>query len=155
LVFNPRLTSFSAHAKIEAQTGGKQSQSTQGDINMAEIKKWPDELKVQIQTEFKEGLSQRFGLTNAIRNGKRIEIIRDCVLCLFYTQPVWCRGCPFARFEKSDELGCSVWIRNIIRKPVFRFHNPFIVFWSRDNDQKAREQLTLLRQAAEQLIEWI
>jgi len=91
-------------------------------------------------------LMKRFDLSRAEENGVYYEINQPCI-CEFYG--VNCEGCPFEKLPWG--MGCMEIIRDILDKQgMFRALDTQI-YWLKEDDKKARSQITKIYKALEGL----
>ena len=112
------------------------------------------DLTVEIPKKYKKALIERFSLKNAkeMRRMCLFRIEKKCPLCSDYLVHV-CKGCPFRKF--SLEIGCIVWVKNLIEYPFFIMGHTDHIEWYVQDDKKARKQLKLLKKKARKLIKWV
>jgi len=116
-------------------------------------------LMVKMPKSLRAHLSSKFNLMNAkkIKEDRHFKYIisGECPLCTKYFFRN-CDGCIFKRFNEKNYVGCEVWIKKVLNVTVFNFKlGTSRVNWESKNDKKARQQITLLRERAEKLIEWV
>ena len=72
-------------------------------------------LSVKIRKKYKAGLLKKWVWSNEIHYSSYL----NCVLCKDFrgdgrgSSPMNCRGCPFSKFRKNDEVGCIMWINEV------------------------------------------
>jgi len=117
------------------------------------------DLKVSIPKRFKEKLSERFNVKNAEWEKDKFRIETYCPLCqefMHRTKQI-CEYCSFDKFKGEDIVtpGCWEWMKSILKEKPSFYTSLYDVNWEKDKDEKAREQLELLRKKAQKLITWV
>ena len=68
-------------------------------------------LVVEIPKRFEKDLKAKFNLR---RLNHENAIVYTCPLCDFYYRNNSCNNCPFSKFTKLNQAGCTIWLKKMV-----------------------------------------
>lgn len=111
-----------------------------------------------VPKRFKKDLEKRWNLRRAKRDSVGDYVICvTCPLCDEYKGGYFSKctlDCPFTKFDEYGEVGCVAFIR-MLGLPMYVAIGAASVYWSADDDKRARQAIKQFKKKVKVYIRWI